>query len=374
MTTPATIRHAAAASFALTLWAALAAPAQADDALRTELAAVAKGIAEAAKGLGHEAVAVGEFTGPGSLVASGGPVIAKTLAEELPKHGVAVRSAAPVAVRGEFEDVKDQQSGLLAARIKGAVTDRSGRVLFTFSRGVFSDTALAALFGTTAKLPADLPPAERNAELEKSLDKPKVHVQGPRVSAAVDSPYAVEVWAAPQPGGKYAPRQAKVDGGLAFVPLSQGEVFAVRLINKSPHDAAVTLTIDGLSLYAFSDVKDPKTGRPRYAVVIVPAGQEVFLRGWHRTNEVAEEFVITNYAKSAAAELKSTAATGTVTAAFAAAWPADKPPPADEPPSQTMNSRSADAVGRGAKVGQKFVEVERHIGLVRATVSVRYTK
>src|SRR5439155_23696125 len=100
------------------------------------------------------------------------------------------------------------------------------------------------------------------------------------VSAAADSPYAVEVWAAPRPGAQYAPRPATVDGGLAFVRLSQGEVFAVRLINKSPHDAAVTLTIDGLSLYAFSDVEDPKTGRSRYAVIFVPAGREVFLRGW----------------------------------------------------------------------------------------------
>src|SRR5947208_7486996 len=74
VTTPATIRHAAAASFALTLWAALAAPAQADDALRTELAAVAQGIAEAAKGVGHEGVAGAEFTGPGALAASCWPV------------------------------------------------------------------------------------------------------------------------------------------------------------------------------------------------------------------------------------------------------------------------------------------------------------
>src|SRR5262249_34174498 len=161
---------------------------------------------------------------------------------------------------------------LLAVRIKGTVTDRSGQVLFTFSRGVFSEAVVAALFGTTAKLPADLPPAERNAELEKRLDKPKVHIEGSRVSAAADSPYAVEILAAPQPGGKYQPRTATVQDGLAFVPLRRGEVFGVRLINKSPHDAAVTLTIDGLSLYAFSDVKDPKTGRPRFSKVVVPAG------------------------------------------------------------------------------------------------------
>src|SRR5262245_62067805 len=374
MTTTAAIRRAAAAKLALAFWAALAAPARADDALRTEIVTVAKGIAEAVKGLGHEAIAVGEFTGPAQLSASGGPLIVKTLTEELPKQGLAVKQGATVGLKGEFEDVKDMQSGLLAARIKGTVTDRSGQVLFTFTRGVFGDTALAALFGTTAKLPADLPPAERNAELEKSLDKPKVVVNGARASAAADSPYAVEILAAPRPGGKYAAKTATVDGGQAFVPLSQGEVFGVRLINKSPHDAAVTLTIDGLSLYAFSDVKDPKTGRPRYTVIIVPAGKEVFLRGWHRTNEVAEEFTITQYAKSAAAELKSTAPTGTITAAFAAAWPVDKAPPADEPPSQAQNSRSGDAVGRGARVGQKFVEVQRHLGVVRATVSVRYTK
>src|SRR5438270_7175465 len=195
------------------------APARADDALRKELAIIAKGIAEAVKGLGHESIAVGEFTGPAQLAASGGPVIAKTLAEELPKHGLAVKRVAPVGVKGEFEDVKDKQSGLLAARIKGAVTDRSGKVLFTFSRGVFGDRVLAALFGTTARLPADLPPKERSAAIEKSLDNPKAHVQGARVAAAADSPYAVEIWVAPCSGAKYAPRPATLDGGLAFVPI-----------------------------------------------------------------------------------------------------------------------------------------------------------
>jgi hypothetical protein len=370
--TPRTLfRRTSAAGLALALLAALAARARADDALRTELAAVAKGIAEAVKGLGHDAIAVGEFTGPAQLAATGGPAITKTLAEELPKNGLAVKRAAAVGVKGEFEDVKDKQSGLLAARIKGAVTDRSGKVLFTFSRGVFGDNVLAALFGTTAKLPADLPPPERNAEIEKSLDKPKVHVQGPRVAAAADSPYAVEVWVAPHPGGKYAPRPATVEDGLAFVPIRRGEVFGVRLINKSKFDAAVTLTIDGLSLYAFSDVKDPKSGRPRYTVVVVDAGKEVFLRGWHRTNEVSEEFVVTEYAKGAAAELRSSAPTGTITAAFAAAWPKNSAPPPDEPAGHT---RAADAVGRGARFREKYVETERNVGVVRATVSVRYSK
>jgi hypothetical protein len=373
MKTVTGFRRTAAVSFAMLGWMTFGSDARADDALRSELAVVANGIAEAVKGLGHEAIAVGEFTGPARLSASGGPTIAKTLAEELAKNKLAVNGSASVGVKGEFEDVKDQQSGLLAARIKGAVTDRTGQVLFTFSRGVFSEAVLAALFGPTAKLPTDLPPAERNAEMEKSLDKPKVHVQGARVSAASDSPYAVEIWAAPKPGAKYQPRPAKVANGLASVPLTRGEVFGVRLVNRSKLDAAVTLTIDGLSLYAFSDVKDATTGRPRYTVVVVGPGEEVFLPGWHRTNEASDAFVITDYARSAAAELKSTAPTGTITAAFAAAWPKHQPPPADEL-GTNGNSRSADAVGRGARVAQQYVEVERNVGVVRATVSVRYAK
>jgi hypothetical protein len=63
-----------------------------------------------------------------------------------------------------------------------------------------------------------------------------------------------------------------------------------------------------------------------------------------------------------------------ITATFAAAWPKDQQPPSDEPSNPAEKSRSGDAVGRGTRFQQKFLEVERHIGVVRATVSVRYTK
>lgn len=357
----------------ITLFALISATSSvhAEDALRKELGSVAKGIAEALKSLGHESVAVGEFNGPVQFATGSGALITKTLGDELAKNGLSVKESASVEVKGGFDDVKDKQSGLLAARIKGSVADKTGKVLFTFSRGVFGENILASLFGTTSKLAPDLPPPERNAQIEKQLDSPKVLVKGAQVSAAADSPYAVEILAAPQSGAQYSPRAASIQNGLAFVPLQRGEVFGVKLINRSKLDAAVTLTIDGLNLYEFSDLKDPKTGRPKFSVVLVPAGQEIFLRGWHRTHEASEEFVITEYAKSASALVKSTAPTGVVTAQFAAAWPKDAPTPDDEPSGQ---SRSADAVGRGVQFEQKFFEVERNIGVTRATVSVRYTK
>src|SRR5262249_48526663 len=250
------VRSALRAGLVLTIGLVVTSWGRAEDPLRKELAAIAKGISTALKGLGHDTVAVGEFTGPAQLATSSGPSITKMLCEELPKNGVAVKRVASIGVKGEFEDVKDKQTGLLAVRIKGAVTNRAGQVLFTFSRGVFGDNVVAALLGATATLPADLPPKERSAELEKSLDKPKVHIQGARISAGADSPYAIEILTAPKPGGDYTPREAAVQDGLAFVPLSRGEVFGIKLINRSPYGAAVTLSIDGINMYAFSSVKD----------------------------------------------------------------------------------------------------------------------
>jgi hypothetical protein len=50
-----------------------------------------------------------------------------------------------MAIKGEFLDVTDAGTGKLAAQIKGEVTDRSGRAMFSFARRVTSDVTLAAL-------------------------------------------------------------------------------------------------------------------------------------------------------------------------------------------------------------------------------------
>jgi hypothetical protein len=134
----------------------------------------------------------------------------------------------------------------------------------------------------------------------------------------------------------------------------------------------VTLTVDGLNLYAFSNVKD-KTGRPLYSSVLVAPKSTTLIKGWHRTNEASNEFVVTEYAKSAAAGLHSTANIGTITATFAAAWPANAKPPADEP-RRFYYAPGGTATGIGSAFAEKFVEQQREIGVVRATVSVRYAR
>jgi hypothetical protein len=348
-----------------------ASPLRAGEGLRKELALVADGITKVVKEFGYDTIAVGEFTGPAELAASGGAVITQTLTEELHKKGLTVQLRAPIGLKGEFRDVKDKTTGLLAAQIKGAVTDRSGKVLFTFDRGVFGTETVASLFGATSDLPPDLNEKEASEKLEKQLDNPKVHVAGTKVSATANSPYAVEILVAPKSGAALQPRAPKIEEGLAFVGIRRGEVYGVRLINNTAHEAAVTLTIDGLNVFTFSEVRDPKTKQPRFGRVIVPAKGSVVIKGWHRTNELSEEFLVTEYARSAAGSLGSTAKLGTITATFSAAWPKGGQPPSDEPAGP---SRSVDATGRGAQFKEKYVEVEREIGVVREVVSVRYTR
>ena len=187
-------------------------------------------------------------------------------------------------------------------------------------------------------------------------------------------PYSIEILVGPDPGQAkpdlkaYTPRAATLDqDGLAFLKIGRGEVYAVKVYNTSTSDVAVTLTIDGLSMYSFSENKG-------YEVVFIHAGKAGTIAGWHRTNALSDSFQVAEYAKTAVAKLLPSSTTfGTITASFRAAWPRDGSPPADEPDPK-RNSRSADATARGNPIDASYVEEMRNIGQFRGAVSVRYNK
>jgi hypothetical protein len=158
------------------------------------------------------------------------------------------------------------------------------------------------------------------------------------------------------------------------VPIKRDEVYAIRLINDADHDVAVALTIDGLNMFVFSEEKDEKTGGAVSNHLLVRAKSTFLVRGWCINDKQSDEFKVTSYAKSAAAELNSSANVGTITACFHAAWDAKDEPPPGEPKSGDAHSQSADATGRGARFDQKYEVLERKIGALRGAVSVRYTR
>lgn len=340
--------------------------ARAAEDLDKEMAVVAKGIKQLLDGRGQDAIAVGEFTGPARANSSGGAGIKLALIEQLEKTGVRVSRRAELEVKGDYLDVVDKQTALIALRLKARVIDRSGTEVTHFDRGLFNVTTIASLIGLTTTLPASATDQARNEKVADAIDEPKVHLANTRIAAGADSPYAIEILV--KAGDDYRPRAASRDAeGLAFLKIHRDEIYAVKLINDSPHDAAATLTIDGLSVFAFSENKS-------YTHYIVPAGQALTVPGWHRSNQVSDSFKVTEYAKSAVAEaLPTSTSVGTITASFAAAWVPERQPPDDEPRSPE-GGRSADATGKGPPVGFELKEVLRNVGRFRASVSARYTR
>ena len=110
-----------------------------------------------------------------------------------------------------------------------------------------------------------------------------------RVAAAKDRPFAIEILV------KDTARAAQNDEGQAFVKIDRDEIYAVRLINDADYEVAVRLTIDGISMFAFSEVKNPETDLPKYNYVVVPAKSSVTATGWHRTDEISDSFQVTEF-------------------------------------------------------------------------------
>ncbi len=348
----------------------LAAPARGQDSLRKELAEVAKSVQKQLEQFDESAVAIGPFTGPENVPVNAGPGIGQALREELTGLGVKVSPAARLTVNGSYEDAKDKKTRRVFIELTARLVDKGGKTLVVLgARGVFGEEAVAAVLGATAFVPPDTDPKDREAVLVDRIDEPKVYLDGSSVFPAKASPYGIEVLV--KQGDRYNPPKPEVRDGLAYVPLKRDDVYAVRLINNTAHEAAVTLSIDGLNVFAFSTLRDPKKGTPLLSTFVVPAKSTVTVKGWPIDLGRSDEFLVTDYAQSAAAELKvGTAKLGVIHAGFAACWPKDGPVPPDEP----AGGKAANATGRGAPIETPFKTVERKFGVLRASVSVRYNR
>jgi hypothetical protein len=314
---------------------------------------------------GETAVALNQFTAPARLAANASSGIRKALEGELKKREVLVKNSARLEVKGDYQEAEDSVRRNTVVRIKGRVVDQnSGRLLGEYSVDIDNLTSIAGLIGATMTVPLEPLRAERERAIREGIQRPSAHVASTRISSGPDSPFAVEIHVGPSPGGDLRARQASVVGGQAYLNIRTGERYAIRLINNAPFEVAATLTIDGLSLFAFSR-------NPEYGFVIIPARSSGLITGWHRTNEEAEDFVVTEYPKSAAAlSLAPSTELGVITVCFAAAWPASGNPPPDE----GMEGRSVRATGRGPTNRTNLAEAERSTGRMRAAISVRYTK
>ncbi len=330
-----------------------------------DVSPMAKKLVDVLKLNGKTEVAMGDFVSPPQSNASAGTAIRIALTEELSARGITIKKRTEWAVVGGYRLENLGLGNGLTAQIEGRIEDRIGTKYFEGTWELGGEPAILTLFGPSSTLPLDQGEEGREKAILASIEAPKATIKGSKVLAGPDSPYAVEVAVAS--GDAWLPLVPSDSGGLAFVPIKRGQRYSVTLVNDADEDAAVTLTIDGLNVFAFSNNKD-------YKFVIIPKKSRGRVSGWHRTNEVSDSFLITELAKGAAAEIGlSSSDVGTITATFAAAWPKGSPAPRAE--EALMASRGGPiATGRGPEIQAKFKEVERRVGTPRGVVSIRYDK
>src|SRR5205823_393423 len=105
----------------------------------------------------------------------------------------------------------------------------------------------------------------------------------------------------------------------------------------------------------FSFLEGHEGKRTPNTTVMVPPKKFVDVRGWPITRTRSDEFKVTEYARSAAAQLRSEGPTGVIQAHFAAAWPKGEKPPTDEQERRRASTRAArpDAIGFGDPISTK---------------------
>ncbi len=306
-------------------------------------------------------VSISQIEGPAAQKATGGPGIAKFLADGLTREKIKVEDTANIGISGKYRASDDPATKLKVVVLKLEVEDRDGNALDTIERTIRDPSAISILLGLSVSLPQGDETANpdvraaRDQALRVAISDPgsTTKVNDARVSAGDRNDLAIEIDV--KQAGNFTPRPPSQSNGVAFVPLTKDEVFGIRLINDTDKRVAVSLHIDGLSIFSISENK-------AYTHVLIEPRSQVMIPGWHVSNKESRAFLVTGLDEGLAAKLKSRAPVGTVTACF-------------HTTTEPAGAKGEDfSVGSGDTVNQQYQETSVVIGQALASVSVRYKK
>ena len=363
-------RHRLLALLAVVVASPAARPA---DAIDAELAQAAKQVRQFLAGRAAKDVRVLPIRNTSEDAISHGPGLCVRLRGHLAEAGLTIAPDARYGLSGEYSFRDDARTNRQVIQLDMRVVDvRDGHEeLLKFSRSIFGEDAIIDLIAPAAiALPPGLSDDKREEYLVRQIDaqadRPSAVIDGSVAFAGQAKAYGVEVRVKTATGYAAKVPTRTADGDL-YVDLKHDDVFVIGLHNRSGHEAAATVTIDGLDTFSFGRFADVGV-KPRW---VIPAGKTVMVRGWPIDVAKSHEFLVTEYAKSALAELGGDKSkVGVFTVKFAAAWPKDGPRPADE--ADLQGSRGSTGVGRGALADNPLNKTERTFGRTRAVVSVRY--
>jgi hypothetical protein len=353
--------------------------------LDSVLNSIAKVVAEKVKEQNATQIVVNPITDTGDLTHTAGLGLTEKLIAKLRAEGIEPALKADLVFSGEYglgEAENDcQRLGFDVGRLTFKVKRRNGKELVDSEKDLPDDRQprvtdlgdLSRMGGATVSLPPADPTEKRNKALLDALEnKPDLFEPAGTQIRPKGSPYAIEMLVAPANGGlapkasAFRPRAFENREGMPFLKVQPCEVVAVRIINDSGLDAASTVIIDGLSMFAFRENKADKNEH----IIIKPRSAGDVL-GWFRNLKTSSAYLVADLPKDHPTSefLKSPANIGSITVTFAAAWPENAPTPADED-----RTRQATEIVPGSPIETPYESVRRQIGKLRGTVTVRYDK
>lgn len=347
-----------------------------NDAITAEMKALATDLKPYLDKQRYKTISVGGFAAPSKVQGSAGLGLQVKLSEALTGLGYSIDSANyEVEIRGEYRPLVEEHA--FGASILIKLYDEFGTPLFElegnikeevqYERELFGTEAVPQLFGLPVETKPTADYSTRSQEYKDAYKNPQFHINGCVIANSDKSPYAIEVLV--KRNGEYVPvtPETKTSLQLPFAPIQKQEVYAVRLINNSQYEAAVDLTIDGLSSFTFGE----QTPKPNFW--LVPAGKSVLVRGWMINDKDTFEFKVVDFPETAVAKtgLKTHPSIGLIQASFSAAWIVDKDNPNKYKPTDEESSRGT---GFGDKIENKIERVQRAVGHPRENIVVRYER
>jgi len=341
-------------------------------------------------------VSVGALTAPPSAGTPSGTGLRKLLIEELSRLGVTVKNVGgALGVEGtvserdsqmtfkiKLTDASGEELTRLNARLRATQTSPFVEQVLDVDNGKFQvagfheDGEVAEFLGRPLTLGTQfIRELGHEVLIPVSQSETREYIDSGAIArvAGKASPFGLEIVI-----GRQA-RPLRMDDGLAFVDLQKDDEFQLYFRNDAPFAVAVTFHLDGVNSFAFSDMRGrsgPGAGQPLYSKWIVDPRSNVLLKGWHRTNETVDRFLVTDFSESAAARLGRTSNLGLITATVRATWKQGERAPADEMGPAMPKSSAPIGIGRGRADEQRVVADRnaRTFGIVRAVIPIRYVR
>lgn len=390
-------------------------PAQATQELRDKMRELAQRILATTR---NQPVAIGTFTGSVDLRdTNSGPGLEGVLTEELNliQKGVVATDPrlAKFEVKGDYAFAKTRDpklANIKVVKVKARIIDtETAEDLEQIPFEVILDhtNTIAKVLQFSGSLPdlnadgSQASRAERNQAMDRQRSSPAVTIKGSKVSSSAASPYDVEILARPDLDRPAIPRAPKIDGGHAFVDLDRGEIYEVKVYNRSEFPVAISLSVDGLDMFHFSQdrvtsaaaeaevaaMKDRrdydeilkeaqrKVGRPRFTHLILdPSGKNgsdgtTLIPGWHNALEGDKNylsFLVTAYGQGAVSKegVKARGQVGVIHLQFSECSPIA--------PGSRAAGGNETGFGPPRKVSQQAVHYE--IKPPHDFVTIRYTR